>query len=100
MSRLTQAAVTRPGPNERTPLIIGHRGACGYAAENTLASAALAHAHAAGLAVHAYTFRSDALPAGFTTPEATLHALLNEAGFDGLFTDQPDIVATFLKSRS
>jgi glycerophosphoryl diester phosphodiesterase len=53
-------------------------------------------AHAAGLDVHAYTFRADALPEGYTTTEATLHALLNEAGLDGLFTDQPDVVARFL----
>jgi len=50
----------------------------------------------AGLDVHAYTFRTDALPAGFTTTEAALHALLNEAELDGLFTDQPDAVARFL----
>lgn len=54
-------------------------------------------AHAAGLEVHAYTFRTDALPDGYTTTEAALHALLNEAGLDGLFTDQPDAVAHFLR---
>ena len=54
-------------------------------------------AHALGLAVHAYTFRADSLPDGCTTAEAALHALLDEAALDGLFTDQPDSVAHFLR---
>ena len=54
-------------------------------------------AHAAGLAVHAYTFRADALPNGFTTSESALRALFDDAGIDGLFTDQPDVVARFLR---
>lgn len=53
-------------------------------------------AHAAGLAVHAYTFRTDAPPHGFTSPDDALNTLLNEARIDGLFTDQPDAVARFL----
>ncbi len=53
-------------------------------------------AHDIGLEVHAYTFRADALPAGYTTTDAALNALINEAGLDGLFTDQPDMVARFL----
>lgn len=53
-------------------------------------------AHAAGLDVHAYTFRADALPAGHTTANSALHSLFVEAGLDGLFTDQPDVVARFL----
>ena len=53
-------------------------------------------AHAAGLNVHAYTFRADALPTGYATTAAALHALFNEVGIDGLFTDHPDIVAHFL----
>ena len=53
--------------------------------------------HAVGLDVHAYTFRTDALPAGFTTVETALQALLHDAGLDGLFTDQPDAVARFLR---
>lgn len=54
-------------------------------------------AHAAGLDVHAYTFSSDALPNGHTTVETALQALLCDARLDGLFTDQPDVVARFLK---
>ncbi len=57
-------------------------------------------AHAARLAVHGYTFRTDALPKGFPTADAALHALLDETGLDGLFTDQPDAVAAFLKKRA
>ncbi len=46
-------------------------------------------AHAAGLLVHAYTFRNDASGFGFTDPKAEM-AYYFRAGLDGLFTDFPD----------
>ena len=48
-------------------------------------------AHAAGLAVHAYTFRVDRLPAFADSPEAALNLLVRGAGIDGLFSDFPDV---------
>lgn len=61
----------------------------------------VARAHAAGLVVHAYTFRAENsfLPAGYRTSgspsdygraveEQVAHL---DAGVDGLFTDQPDV---------
>jgi glycerophosphoryl diester phosphodiesterase len=51
-----------------------------------------ARAHAAGLAVHPYTFRSDDLPPGFATFAELLHFVVNELCVDGLFTDFPDQV--------
>lgn len=47
------------------------------------------NAHAAGLQVHPWTYRADALPAGVTSFEE-LHLLSHQAGVDGLFTDFPD----------
>lgn len=49
----------------------------------------VAEAQRAGLAVHPYTFRRDALPAGVRDFEVFLDAAL-AAGIDGLFIDHPD----------
>ena len=51
------------------------------------------HAHAAGLAVHPYTFRADELPPGFSSFEDLIRFFIVEVGIDGLFTDFPDRVA-------
>jgi len=50
------------------------------------------HAHAAGLAVHPYTFRADELPPGFSSFEELVRFFLVDIGIDGLFTDFPDRV--------
>lgn len=47
-------------------------------------------AHAAGLAVHAYTFRADALPVGFANAREAWDGLI-ATELDGVFTDQPDL---------
>ncbi len=54
-------------------------------------SSLVAAAHAAGLRVHSYTFRTDATPAGIENPTTHLRTLL-DAGVDGLFTDHVDFV--------
>lgn len=61
--------------------------------ENAVAepSPLAADAHAAGLVVHAYTFRRDALPSYATTLEQLLELFLTRVGVDGLFCDHPDI---------
>ena len=46
-------------------------------------------AHAAGLLVHAFTFRNDASGYGFTDPKAEM-AYYMSLGIDGVFTDFPD----------
>ena len=51
----------------------------------------VARAHAAGLAVHTYTFRVDALPDGVDS-EHLLSVLFGEIKIDGLFTDFTDVV--------
>lgn len=49
-------------------------------------------AHAAGLAVHPYTFRCDALPPGFATFDALVSYHAQVLLVDGLFTDFPAAV--------
>lgn len=48
-------------------------------------------AQAAGLVVHPYTFRRDALPKGVTEIGALLDLFIHQAKVDGLFIDQPDV---------
>jgi len=55
-----------------------------------------AHARAAGLAIHPYTFRADALPPGFADFDALMRFFVEELRVDGLFTDFPDKTAAFL----
>lgn len=65
-----------------------------------LDSGLVARAHAAGLAVHPYTFRIDELPEGFASFEALLTFCFDELSIDGLFTDFPDRVLQFLRRIS
>jgi glycerophosphoryl diester phosphodiesterase len=51
-------------------------------------------AHAAGLQVHAYTARADALPRWAKDMDSVLDALV-AAGVDGVFTDHPDIAMRY-----
>lgn len=55
-------------------------------------------AHAAGLVVHPYTFRVDALPAGVANIDALLAACLAGTGekVEGVFIDQPDAAVRFI----
>jgi len=55
-------------------------------------------AHAAGLAVHPYTFRSDALPPFAASFEDLLRLFVVDVGVDGLFTDFPDKALFFLEN--
>jgi glycerophosphoryl diester phosphodiesterase len=48
-------------------------------------------AHAAGLLVHPYTLRRDALPEGFGDFEALMRFFLVDQDVDGVFTDHPDL---------
>jgi glycerophosphoryl diester phosphodiesterase len=52
-------------------------------------------AHIAGLKVHPYTFRKDALPENINTQQ-TLQLLFKDLKVDGLFTDFTDTVVTYL----
>jgi glycerophosphoryl diester phosphodiesterase len=49
-------------------------------------------AHAAGLAVHPFTFRADELPPGFESFKDLVRFFIVDIGVDGLFTDFPDRV--------
>lgn len=57
-------------------------------------------AHALGLVVHPYTFRSDDLPTGFETLAELVRFCVTEVGVDGLFTDFPDKAVAILKQIS
>ncbi len=56
-------------------------------------------AHEQHLAVHPYTFRSDALPAGVSSVEQLLQFLFRDASVDGVFTDFPDTVSKYVRDR-
>jgi glycerophosphoryl diester phosphodiesterase len=65
-----------------------------------LSSGLTERAHAAGLAVHPFTVRSDDLPPGFTSLDALLAFCTAEVAVDGLFTDFPDRVLDYLRRIS
>ena len=65
--------------------------------ENNISTRLTKMAHDQGLAVHPYTFRSDDLPAGFTTFDELVLFFALKLGVDGLFTDFPDTARQILK---
>lgn len=60
----------------------------------------VAEAHRAGLVVHPYTFRADALPAIAASGDELLGLLFRQARVDGVFTDHPDLVVAFLRGAA
>ena len=54
-------------------------------------------AHELGLAVHPYTFRSDALPKGFESFDELIRFFTRDVPVDGLFTDFPGEVIAILR---
>ena len=62
-------------------------------------TALVADAHAAGLVVHPYTFRVDALPPHAPDDASVHRALFGLAGVDGVFTDFPDRTLALLGRR-
>lgn len=54
-------------------------------------SALVAHAHAAGLGIHPYTFRRDDLPEYAGDLEKLLTLFFTTIGVDGVFCDHPDV---------
>lgn len=57
-------------------------------------------AHRAGLQVHPYTLRADALPPGFSNLEELLSELCGAESVDAVFTDFPDRIIQFLNQCS
>lgn len=64
--------------------------------ETKLVSSLAKDAHAAGLAIHPYTYRRDALPTGVTETQL-LDMLFEQLKADGLFSDFPDAVVEYLQ---
>ncbi|TCO75361.1 glycerophosphodiester phosphodiesterase [Chromatocurvus halotolerans] len=58
----------------------------------------VARAHRAGLLVHPFTFRRDALPPGISTYRELLELFIGQVGVDGVFTDFPDLTVNYLES--
>ena len=52
------------------------------------------------LLIHPYTFRADRLPYYVSTFDELLDVFFNEVGVDGIFTDFPDLVVSFLERNS
>ena len=52
------------------------------------------------LLIHSYTFRADRLPEYVSNFDELLDIFLNEVGVDGIFTDFPDLVVSYLESNS
>ncbi len=52
------------------------------------------------LLIHSYTFRADRLPNYVSNFDELLGIFLNEVGVDGIFTDFPDLVVSYLESNS
>lgn len=69
-------------------------------AGEVLLSELVNRAHALGLAVHPYTFRSDELPAGVEDFNELLDIFFKRAGVDGVFTDFPDTVRHYLRREN
>ena len=63
-------------------------------------NALIQEAHARNLAAHPWTVRADQLPAYADSAEELLERLLFEFGADGVFIDQPDVAAAFLRERA
>ena len=57
----------------------------------------VARAHAAGLKVHPYTLRADALPKGVKDVREAVELVFSHARADGLFTDHPDKVLSAMR---
>jgi glycerophosphoryl diester phosphodiesterase len=57
-------------------------------------------AHEQGLVVHPYTYRSDALPDGFTSFESLVEFSVRTLAVDGVFTDFPDKFLSALRRIS
>lgn len=53
----------------------------------------------AGMEVHPFTLRADALPDYVADLPALFDVIYNKAGVDGLFTDFPDQGVQFLKKQ-
>lgn len=53
-----------------------------------------------GLLLHPYTLRADELPSGVESLDELHHALFEDEGVDGAFTDFPDLTRSYLESRA
>jgi glycerophosphoryl diester phosphodiesterase len=76
--------------------IRGYAGGIGPSLRQTIGTGLIAAAHRAGLQIHPYTLRLDALPAGCGSFAEVMAGLCRGDSVDGLFTDFPDRVLQYL----
>ncbi len=60
----------------------------------------VSRAHGAGLLVHPFTFRRDALPPGIDSYRELLDLFFGRVGVDGVFTDFPDLTVDYLEAAT
>jgi glycerophosphoryl diester phosphodiesterase len=79
------------------PMIVSNQST----ADNLIVSELVSNAHQQGLAVHPYTLRKEDshIPAYAKDFEQLLDIFLYQVGVDGVFTDFPDLVADFIKTK-
>jgi glycerophosphoryl diester phosphodiesterase len=76
--------------------IRGYANGIGPSLRQVLDTGLVAAAHHAGLQVHPYTLRADALPSGFSTFEELIEILCRKELVDAVFTDFPDRAVQYL----
>lgn len=93
---LQEVAETADGIGPWLGQLVSGDGIGGEAASSGLVAAA----HAAGLVVHPYTFRTEQLVPGFDDLQAMIAWFVETLAIDGLFTDFPDIALAALGRRA
>lgn len=76
---------------------IGHLARIADIDGQAVSTGLVSSAHRAGLFVHPYTFRADALLPGFESMQEMVRWFVDELKIDGLFTDFPDLAIRALR---
>ena len=58
------------------------------------------YAHQHAMDVHVWTFRSDQMPEFCSQPDVLIDWLVRDAGVDGIFSDQPDVILKWRRAST